>query len=128
VNATRQPRMENLMSASYQHWDSEKTIARMFGDHKVVGEMVEAFMAQYPDSLRALSDDKASIKRLSDELHTLRSLLGIFNADTGLAMAVVLDRSVRAGMPIVRAEIEELVSEINAFVAELEHYLSAQKS
>ena len=116
------------MTSSYHHWDDEKTLNRMFGNQESVLTMVEAFIAQYPKGMKILNQDKPSTTDLLRELHTLRSLLGIFNADKGHAMAVAMDRSIRADNPVSPLELQQLADELRAFVAELEHYLSVQKS
>jgi len=116
------------MPAAYQHWDDEKTLARMLGDQQSVHDLAEAFMDEYPIRMKALLDERTDIQKLSDELHTLRSMLAIFNADAGHAMAVSMDRSIRAGTPVSPTEQAQLVHELRAFAAELNHYLSMQKA
>lgn len=111
------------MSKPYLHWNAELTARQMFGDTAAICELIDAFTNQYPTSLSVLTDDQADLKHLSDEVHALRSLFGIFNAEVGYAMAVEMDRNIRAGVPVASAARQRLADELQAFSRELEHFI-----
>lgn len=112
------------MTFLYLHWDDKRTLHQLFDDRAAMRELVEAFFESYGRSVDVLNDTNAEMANIANEVHTLRSLFAIFNAHTAYEMAVEMDRHIRAGRPITLAERIDLVNELRAFAAELEHFLS----
>ncbi len=110
--------------ANYEHWDDESTLSKLFGDRPTVREMAQAFLSQYPKSIQLLLSPDIDPRLLANELHSLRSQFGIFHADTAHAMAVCLDRSLRAGDSVSVAELRRLAAEMRAVARELEHFIA----
>lgn len=111
------------MSLTYTHWSSERTLEKVFGDTETVRELVKAFLASYPTSLRNLQEHRGTENALWDEIHNLRSMFGIFNADAAYELAVALDRTRRQGLPVPEEGRLRLVLILQSFAQELEHYL-----
>lgn len=111
------------MSLTYSHWSSERTLEKVFGDTETLRSLVQAFMDSYSTSLRNLQNHCGTDKVLWDEIHNLRSMFGIFNADTAYELAVSLDRIRQQGLPVPDEDRMRLILTLQSFAHELQHYL-----